>query len=167
MRAFQPLFLAGWCCAALATGCGTEEKPNSCDHPQELNVAPCGDTECNWILGCPATSYRVAGTWQNTGAWWMEAAVLECSACDASVHARLTLAPPPDADLDVHVWRGCGGQPEWSSTNQGLGVAEQVVVGFPDSVILPDQIMHFTIEVRPRSGATGGQWTLTLEGTDC
>ncbi len=166
MRAISRLLVAGAWCVLLAACGGAEEKPNSCGNPQELNVAPCGDTECNWVLGCPATSYRSAGTWQNAGAWWMAAAVLECSACSASIHARLTLRPAADADFDLHVWRACGGDPEWSSASQGLGVAEQVVVGFSDS-ILPDEIMHFTIEVRPRSGAASGQWTLTLEGTDC
>lgn len=168
MRAVSRSALSAACCVMIVAACGPgEERPNSCDHPEEMNTAPCGDTECYWALGCPATDWRLAATWQRAGAWWMEAAALECSSCDASVHVRLTLTPPPDADLDLHVWKGCGGDPVWSSTNQGLGVSEQVIVGFPDSILLPDQIMYFTIEVRPRSGPSGGQWTLAIEGTDC
>jgi hypothetical protein len=167
MRAISRLLLGGLACGLLAAGCGSEEEPNSCEHPEDLRNVPCADLECNLPPFCPLGGFALAGMWSMTGQRFVEVGARECSSCLSDLQVRLTLTPPPDADYDLHVWRDCSGPPEQSSENVGLGAIERLVVEFVDNPILPEQSHHFVVEVRPRGTVPASSWTLTLEGSDC
>jgi hypothetical protein len=120
----------------------------------------CGDGSCGFL--CPGSSWRpllsAAGRTERT----FTVSLDECSACTASLHLRATLTPPPGFDYDLRV-EGDGGVV--SSRNPGYAV-EQVTYTRTDDPLVNDG-HDVNVEVIYVSGAGCGEWTITLEGTDC
>jgi hypothetical protein len=134
---------------------------NTCAAAENLG-SKCGDASCGFL--CPATNWSNLASRSSRAGRWYRARFTECSDCVTDIKARVTLTVPTGADYDLYVYSACGSL--WAQSRNGTGATEQITVSRPD-IWGTDDAFDIWIEVRHYGGSVCGNWTLSVDGTDC
>ena len=130
---------------------------NSCASATNFGTH-CGDLSCN--LFCGSTSFQTFGSASGRQSQWFHARNSECSSCCADIYHHVSLAVPAGVTYDMCIYFSCGGAP----TCYGPGT---INVFSGDDCGGSDNSFDYWIEIRYISGSSCGNWTLTVDGTNC